>query len=215
MKHFFLALSIFISVSSIAATPQQRTVRLYQDQGLKIVCHATPENTTLLTRKKNTASIIFNGLANATANLASIIAGDSNKAKQQAALNIISTVCDVTAQLANKEKKNDQTQKSVALTSFSTTCTNLTNTLLHTLEEEAVIRKPLPQTLSLLKNIPEESRSAIIDLFLASSTHAYQFINELFSLAYDYLAACNEMFFTTLNDGVDDFSYLIDAPALL
>ena len=199
-------------MSLLSAKPQG-TVQIHQDKGLKIVCEAaTPHNTPFVTRKKNTAATIFNGLANTAAHLANMIAGGSPQAKQYGALNVISTICNVTAQLSEKTQNPEQAQRNLGMGTFTYACTDLTNTLLATLEEEAVMRKPLPQTLLLLRNIPAESRGQVIDLMLASSTHAYQFINELFSLAYEYLTACSTTFFMVLDNQVDNLSEIIDAP---
>jgi len=221
MKRFFVVITPLVLLSSLHASLQpQGTVHVYKENGLKIVCKPAQQNPTrsevdaYLTRKKNIANIVLNGLANACANLVNIIASDSQRDKQQAMLGVIGTVCNVTAELTEKENNTSQAQRSIKVKSLAHSFASLTTALLLAHEQDASTRKPLPQTIALLKNIPEENRAGVIEIILSSSKHAYEFLYELFSLAQEYLSSCIDIVVNVLSDGIDDIN-VDTTPALL
>lgn len=204
MLFVYVLIGLMYGIPCTASTSGNVLVQC--DPETKIIFESTEPENTILTRKKNTASIIFSGLASAASSVANIIVGDT-QAKQAGVINIIGTACNVTAQLTEKSLP---TRSNIRSAEFSQACSVLTNELFDALDKASAIRTPLPRTLALLKDIPAQSRAWVIDIILSSGAHAYAFLHDLFSVTQQCLSLCNEVVCSVANDTVDTISWLLD-----
>ena len=157
---------------------------------------AHPDQT--LTRKKNIASTLLNGLAHVCMHLGSIFGASNKQEKHQGMFNVAGTVLSVASELASHSEKQPKPASpselaypatdNVQKEQMAAKLADLTTSLIDAIEAEP-LKNPmvLPDTLALIRSVPNlEERQALIQTLLATPEQAKQYLTELFTTVYNY-----------------------------
>ena len=170
------------------------TIALFMNIFISKIAWSNPSTQTNPTRKKNTATIIFQGLAQSCVHAGQIVVAEEQKEKQQGVLNVLGTFFNVASQLAAPTKSETESismeEQQETIQKATKQLTQLTRTLLDALKQESQKSiVPLPPTLNFINALPslalQEEQIANI---LSSSPHSRNYLEELFSTLQSYLA---------------------------